>query len=119
MSANFIDLESLEALDSLVERSHDEPVVFFKHSTTCGISAGVFREVSEVACDVNLIVVQTHRHISNRIAELTGIRHESPQAIILWAGKAVYHASHYDITSADIQDWLKSQNYSSSSANSN
>jgi thioredoxin 1 len=107
MSANFVKLESLEALDRLVERSHNEPVVLFKHSSTCGISAGVHREVSDVAGDVNIVIVQTHRDISNKIAELTGIRHESPQAIILWAGKPVYHASHYDITGGDIEEWLK------------
>lgn len=100
-------LESLEALDRLFERSHNEPVVLFKHSSTCGISAGVHSEVSRVAGDINIVTVQTHRGISNEIAERTGIRHESPQAIILWAGKTVYHASHYDITAADIEDWLK------------
>ena len=107
MSANFIMLESLGELDRVIERSHSEPVVLFKHSSTCGISGGVYREVSEVTGDINLVVVQTHREISNAIAEITGIRHESPQAIILWAGKPVYHASHYDIISSDIQDWMK------------
>lgn len=107
MSANFVKLESLEALDRLFERSHNEPVVIFKHSTTCGISAGVHRVVSDVAGDINIVIVQNHREISNKIADMTGIRHESPQAIILWAGKTVYHASHYDIIAADIEDWLK------------
>ena len=119
MSATFVNLESIEALDRLVERSHSEPVVLFKHSNTCGISAGVYQEVSDVAGDINLVVVQTHRDISNKIAHVTGIRHESPQAIILWAGKAVYHASHYDITAADIQDWLKPRDNRYKAAGSN
>lgn len=101
--ANFIELNSIEKLEQLFEESNAKPVVLFKHSVTCPISAGVYHEVSGVQADVNLVVVQTARHISNEIAAKTGIRHESPQAIVLKNGRAVYHASHYDITAEDIQ----------------
>jgi bacillithiol system protein YtxJ len=101
--ANFIELNSIEKLEELFEKSNEKPVVLFKHSVTCPISAGVYHEVSEVEADVNLVVVQKARNISNEIASKTGIRHESPQAIVLKNGKAVYHASHYDITAKDIQ----------------
>jgi len=96
--ANFITLDSEESLESLFQRSHAEPVILFKHSNSCGISSGVFNEVSQINGDVNLIIVQNARNISNAVAERTGIRHESPQAIVLKQGKPVYHASHYDIT---------------------
>jgi len=100
--ANFITLDSVEQLESLFQRSHAKPVILFKHSSSCGISSGVFNEVSQVNADINLIVVQNARNISNLIAERTGIRHESPQAIILKQGEPVYHASHYDITAEDL-----------------
>jgi len=103
MSANFINVDSLEGLERLVARSHECPVIIYKHSNSCGISAGVYREVSLVAGDVNIIVVQTHRDISNAVASLTGVRHESPQAIVLREGKPVYHASHYDIEAEHIE----------------
>ena len=106
MSANFIKVESLERLDSLFAESHRHPVVLFKHSTTCGISAGVYREVSDVKTDVNIIVIQTHREISNAISARTGIRHESPQAIVIHRGEPSYHASHYDIVAAGIEESL-------------
>ena len=102
MPANFIKLDSLEALEVLFEQSKQEPVVLFKHSMTCSISAGVYREVQSVEADVHIVILQTARPISNAIANKTGIRHESPQALVLKAGRPVYYASHYDITADDI-----------------
>ena len=106
MSANFINVDSIEGLERLVAESHERPVILFKHSLTCGISSGVYREVSQVRADVNLVVIQTHREISNAIAAITGVRHESPQAIVLRGGEPVYHASHYDIEAEHIEETL-------------
>lgn len=106
MAANFVELDTIERLESLFEESHRRPVVLFKHSSTCGISAGVYRYVAEVEAEINLVVVQQARNISAAIAERTGIRHESPQAIVLRNGEAVYHASHYDVTADDIRESL-------------
>jgi bacillithiol system protein YtxJ len=107
MKANFTKLDSTEKLEELFEKSHAEPVVLFKHSVTCPISAAVYREVASLETDVNLVVVQTARGISNEIANRTGIRHETPQAIVLKNGKPVYHASHYDVTADDINGKLR------------
>ena len=62
-----------------------------------------------VDADINLIIVQTDRHVSNEIARRTGIKHESPQAIVLKDGEPVYHASHYDITIEDLNEHLLSE----------
>ena len=106
MPANFIKVDSEDALDRLFEDSFVRPVVLLKHSVTCGISSGVYREVSLVTADVNVVVIQTHRDLSNTISSRTGIRHESPQAMVIVAGKAVYHASHYDIEARHIEENL-------------
>jgi bacillithiol system protein YtxJ len=106
--ANFIELNTIEKLEELFEESNKKPVVLFKHSVTCPISSGVYYEVSEVESDVNLVIVQKARDISNEIALKTGIRHESPQAIVLKNGKPIYHASHYDITAQDVENSLES-----------
>jgi bacillithiol system protein YtxJ len=108
MKANFIELNSTEKLDELIQRSNENPVVIFKHSVTCPISSGVYQIVSGIDADVNLVVVQTARNISSRIAEKTGIRHESPQAIVLKNGEPVYYASHYDVSAEDLEKSLKS-----------
>lgn len=103
MPANFIKLDSLDRLDQLFAESFERPVILYKHSSTCGISSGVYSEVSTVSSDVNIVVIQTHRDISNAISDRTGIRHESPQAIVLRDGKPTYHASHFDIEAEHIE----------------
>ena len=107
MKAKFIEVNSNEELDRLFEQSNEKPVVLFKHSLTCPISAGVYQEISGADADVNIVVMQNARSVSTAIAERTGVRHESPQAIVLKNGKPVYHASHYDVTAADVESNLK------------
>jgi bacillithiol system protein YtxJ len=106
MKARFNEIHTTEELDSIIEKSNEQSVILFKHSTTCPISHGVYREVSNADADINLIVIQNARSVSTAIAEKTGIRHESPQAIVLKNGEVVYHASHYDITAADVETHL-------------
>ena len=108
-SSKLVELNTLDKLQAAIEESRIRPVLLFKHSTSCGISAGVFRDVKMVDADINIVVVQTDRHISNEIERHTGIKHESPQAIVLKNGEAVYHASHYDITLKDLNEHLTTQ----------
>ncbi|HEV2802311.1 MAG TPA: bacillithiol system redox-active protein YtxJ [Pyrinomonadaceae bacterium] len=103
---NFAPVTDAGALDELVARSHEAPVVLFKHSTTCPISARAHQQMQRVPADVaeqiSLVVVQRARELSRRVADETGIRHESPQAIILRNGQAVWSASHFDITAEAV-----------------
>ena len=103
MKARFNEIHDAQELEALFEKSNEQPVVLFKHSITCPISSGVYQEISKADADINLIVVQTARNVSTAIAEKTGIRHESPQAIVLKNQEVVYHASHYDVTAQEVE----------------
>lgn len=105
--ADISPVRSPEVLDALFENSHSAPVVLFKHSSSCGISAHLLEEMSAVAGEVNVIVVQDNRDLSNAVEARTGFRHQSPQAFVLKNGKAVYHASHYGIDPAAINAHLE------------
>ncbi len=107
MKANFIEVNSIDELERLFKQSNEKPVFLLKHSKTCPISAGVYQEISNADADVNIVIVQKARNISDAIAQKTGIRHESPQAIILKDGKVVYHAAHYDVTASDVESNIK------------
>ena len=107
MGDHFTQITDRQALDQLLARSHDAPVVLFKHSSTCPISSFAYRQMSQVERDVSLVVVQRARDLSGEIASRTGIRHESPQAIILRNGQAVWSASHYDITSGAVEEAVR------------
>jgi bacillithiol system protein YtxJ len=106
MKARFKEIQNTEELGTLFEKSNEEAIVLFKHSTTCPISAGVYQEISNADADINLIVVQRARDVSNAVTEKTGIRHESPQAFVVKNGEVIYHASHYDVMASDVEKML-------------
>lgn len=104
--AEYKELTSLNALNELLQASHQQPVLFFKHSNTCGISSRAFSEfqkylASDASAVVNnaLIVVQQAREVSNQLAAITSVEHESPQAILVKDGKAVWDESHLALKS--------------------
>lgn len=97
---------TIEELDALFERSNTEPVVLFKHSIACGISSHVLEMASEIDAELNVIVIQENRSLSNEVAARTGYNHQSPQAFVLFNGKPVYHATHYGIDAKAISSYL-------------
>ena len=110
MKARFTEILNPNELEEVFQKSFETPVVIFKHSLTCPISAGVYQEISRADADINLVVVQKAREVSNAVAEKTKIRHESPQAIVLKDGSPVYHAAHYDVTAEDVENELRNEN---------
>jgi bacillithiol system protein YtxJ len=97
-------VQDMGALDELFDRSNKEPIVIFKHSNTCPISSGAYNEIEEVTIPVSLVVVQQARDLSSEIATRTGVRHESPQVLMLRNGAVVYSASHWNITAKGLED---------------
>ena len=100
--SNFVPVEDAAALDALLARSHHAPVVLFKHSTTCPISAYAHKQMKQLGGEVALVVVQRAREVSRAVEARTGVRHESPQVIVLRDGKSAWTASHFDITAAAV-----------------
>jgi len=107
------EIESLDDLNRVLEG--DRPVMFFKHSISCGVSTRAlaeFRRYLEIAdpgqLDHYLIVVQAARPVSDRLAGLTGVVHESPQAIIVREGRAIWHDSHLALKSGTLLDAVRS-----------
>lgn len=99
-------VDSLAKLDDVFARSHASPVVLFKHSNRCGISSHVFEMVRDIDAELNVVVIQENRDISDEIAVRTGYTHQSPQAFVIVAGKPVYHATHYGIDPGRIAQFL-------------
>jgi bacillithiol system protein YtxJ len=102
MDKHFSPIGDTAELEGLVSRSHNGPVLIFKHSLTCPVSMAAYREMSKLNADVALVIVQRARDVSVEVANLTGIEHESPQLIVLRDGKAVWHASHWKVTSEAV-----------------
>lgn len=99
----FVEISKTNDLDELFEQSNEKPVILFKHSLTCPISHAAYEEMSNLTREeVALIFVQDARAVSNEIAARTGVKHESPQTLIVKDGKVVWHASHYGITKTAV-----------------
>lgn len=79
---------------------HNGGIFIFKHSDRCPISKRAEQVVDRFETDLPMeqVTVQEDRALSDRIAEETGVEHETPQVILVHDGDVVWHASHEDIT---------------------
>jgi bacillithiol system protein YtxJ len=99
-----VTITEVESFEELVSQSHNAPVVIFKHSTTCPISAAAYQEMSRFDGDVALIEVQRARNLSNEIEQKTGVAHESPQVLVLRNGMSVWDASHWKVKADAVRE---------------
>ncbi|SDM40961.1 bacillithiol system protein YtxJ [Psychrobacillus sp. OK028] len=104
--ANYQEITSVDEWKKVLEQSSEKPVVVFKHSTTCPVSAHAYGEFNSFESPLAryLVKVIQHRPVSNEIASDLGIQHESPQAFVIANGKAVWNASHWKITKKELED---------------
>ncbi len=111
MATPFHDLHSEDDWQEARTRSEEEPVLIYKHSTTCPISAGAQDRLQELTEEddppVYRVVVQKARDVSNAIEEALGVRHETPQAILLRGGQPVYDASHRKVTAEAVREAMQ------------
>lgn len=106
-------VQTVADLDAAIASSHEQPVLLFKHSMSCGVSAEADEQVRQfldatgagVLC--GLVVVQRSRPVSSAIVERFGIRHESPQALLLRDGRVVWHASHWKVTESALHEAVR------------
>jgi bacillithiol system protein YtxJ len=108
-------LLDVAGLDAALAESRERPVLLFKHSRTCGISCEALEELhahvdGAAGADVSykVITVQSHRQIANEVSARLGIRHETPQAILLRDGRPVWSGSHFRITARQLDAVLQS-----------
>jgi len=76
--------------------------VLYKHSPICPTSSIAYQEIRSLRRlqdDVPIFMVDViqSRPLSRYIAEMLGVVHASPQAIILRSGVPAWHGSHFDL----------------------
>lgn len=103
----FRALTTDEDLQEALRHSDDEPVVLYKHSSACPLSARAQKEMRSLvdrdSPPVYQVVVQEARAVSDRIAEHFSIRHETPQVIVVADGEPIFNASHQDVNAARVR----------------
>lgn len=103
-----MEIDDVESLDRFISEAGETPAIVFKHSNTCGVSARVYREISQVTRPVGIVTVQHARDVSDEIARRFGIRHETPQALIVCGAKVLWSASHYAVKAHAVEEALES-----------
>lgn len=99
-------------VDKLLEDT-DRIQVIYKHSFTCGTSIMAKPVVEEIMeefeddADFYFVNVKQNRPISNYITKVTGVRHESPQILIVHKGEVYWHESHGMIRKNKIREVLE------------
>ncbi|MBN1477502.1 bacillithiol system redox-active protein YtxJ [Candidatus Sumerlaeota bacterium] len=108
-----IELNTEEDLETCLARSEREPVFLYKHSTACSTSASAHRRLRAYLSAAppstppfHLVKVIESRLVSNRIAEVLGVRHQSPQLILVQGRRAIWETSHGQITAESIAQAL-------------
>ncbi len=99
-------LTNEDELDKIVDNSATKTQVIFKHSTRCSISSvakGRLDRASSIQnADFHYLDLINYRDISNKVAELFNVEHESPQVLVIREGKCIYHQSHMGINMQEI-----------------
>ena len=107
----WIHLTDEQQLNDLIEKSREKPQVIFKHSTRCSISSVAFQRLQKAKqpqdIDFYYLDLIAYRSLSNKVAQLFSVHHESPQVLVIKDGECVYDESHLGISMNDILDQSK------------
>ncbi|MDH5609278.1 MAG: bacillithiol system redox-active protein YtxJ [Cyclobacteriaceae bacterium] len=115
---NWHPLEHPDLLAQLQAESKNHPVIIFKHSTRCSISSAALdrfqrnwnKDAVPGAKPYYLDLIR-FRETSNAVADVFGVYHQSPQALVIQNGKCIYDESHFGIDFQEIAAAIKnSQN---------
>ena len=102
-------IESGQDLADLLHPSTPRPAAIFLHDPWCPISARAFREMQHLGGELPTIDVSRHHQLSSEIERRTGIRHESPQVIVLQDAAPIWNGSHGRVTAAAVRAALGEQ----------
>ncbi len=107
---NIIDQAELNDIISSSAFSRT-PILFFKHSSRCGISRMVLsrfeRQNTELSKDIScyLINVLDQRDLSNFLTAQYNIIHESPQLLLISGESCLANASHNQILNLTLSEF--------------
>jgi len=108
----WLNLNSIENLDIIDEKSKTKTQVIFKHSTRCGISKMVMSQfvenynLTENDLDLYYLDLLNFREVSNQVGFKFQVMHQSPQILIIRNGVTVAHASHGAINNIHLKQYI-------------
>ena len=107
----WIHLTDEEQLRNIIEKSKEKAQVIFKHSNRCSISSVALQRLQKGKqpgeIEFYFLDLIRYRPLSNKIAEVFNVRHESPQVLVIKNGQCIFNESHLGIDMHDIIDQAK------------
>jgi bacillithiol system protein YtxJ len=106
---NWIPITDENMIDEIITTSREMMCLVFKHSNSCEISHiskwRLENSWTLPATEVRLYFLDLlkYRPISNKIAEVFNVYHESPQVLLIRNGECIYESSHLDINTEEIE----------------
>jgi bacillithiol system protein YtxJ len=96
--------------EQALNASGDKPLLVLKHSTRCPVSTAALEEYEAYlqdqpaeGVDYVLVKVVEARPVSNKIAEDLGVKHESPQMLLVKDKSKYWTTSHWSVTKKHMQ----------------
>lgn len=103
-------LETQQQLQEI--KSSEQYSLIFKHSTRCSISM-MAKKRFELDWDalpenINLYFLDLirYREISNTIADIFAVHHESPQLLLIKDGECIHESSHGEISAEETAEQI-------------
>ena len=109
---NWLHLINIDQIKQIRSLSKSETVFIFKHSTRCGISKMVIKRFENMFDEsmsnvkVYYLDLLNYRDVSDKVGVTFNVIHQSPQLLIIKNEVSVFNASHQDITSIKLQDYI-------------
>lgn len=103
INKDWIPLTEPEQLSGLIMESSSIPVIIYKHSSRCGLSAMTENKLEkgwdllQPRVKLYFLDLIRYREASYSVAERFNVRHQSPQILIIKNGICVFNSSHYEI----------------------
>ncbi len=110
------EIATTEEWKHILDGSNRQPVLLFKHSRRCSLSDVALTRVLHLKSEIEerakmyIVNVLNRKSLSQIIADDLGIRHESPQVLLLHRGHVQAHASHNAIDARWIRSALQALN---------
>lgn len=105
-------LQDEDEVQALMEASEDQPQLVYKHSHRCSICIMAKERIEESfnalsqKATMNFVNVIKSRPVSDVLTNQTGIRHESPQVLLIQNKEVIWHDSHGSIKTEKILEQL-------------
>ncbi len=101
-------LNELTSEVQLEEIEQGTGALIYKHSTRCPISSMARKQVERFqekhpTLQVYRLDVVENRSLSDHVAENWGVRHETPQILIIQGSELLWSGSHFEVTLAQLE----------------